>query len=162
MELIQSNLTSYLGNTSFTGNEQLDNMFKMQLGLQIFTFISTSFGIIAVAFGLIFKLPLYLPQIILWCIRKNYITVEIESGLKMYKLLVSYLKEFHAAEKVSMKNQVYLLNGLNSFDWIDKLGYIPKTSKSTYAENKSIRSSEFQAPEPSYIQKKIMFAGKII
>ena len=157
MDLIQSNLTSYLGNTTITGNQQIDQFVILQLIMQFTTMFSTIFGLVALAFGLVFKLPLYLPQISLWCIRKNYITVEIESGLKMYKLLVSYLKEFHAAEKVNMKNQVYLLNGLNSFDWIDKLGYIPKTSKSTYAENKSIRSSEFQAPEPSYIQKKIMF-----
>ena len=156
MELIQSNLTSYLGNISFTGNDQLDNMFKMQLGLQIFTFISTSFGIIALAFGLIFKLPLYLPSTVLWLIRKNYIIIEIESGLKMYKLLVSYLKEYHSEEKAVMKNQLYLLNGLNSFDWIEKLGYIPKNSRSTYCE-KSSKANEFQSPQPCYIQKKIMF-----
>ena len=156
MELIQSNLTSYLGNISFTGNDQLDNMFKMQLGLQIFTFISTSFGIIALAFGLIFKLPLYLPSMVLWLIRKNYIIIEIESGLKMYKLLVSYLKEYHSEEKAVMKNQLYLLNGLNSFDWIEKLGYIPKNSRSTYCE-KSSKANEYQSPQPCYIQKKIMF-----
>ena len=151
---LHSNITSYFGNTTITGNQQVDQFLMVQLIMQFTSVITTVIGFITIAFTLIIKLPLYLPSIIMWCIKKNYIIIEIEGYSKPYKLLTAYLKNKYTKDNQSMKNSVYLLNTAQSFDWIDNIAFFHKNKKSKFSEKNDSRIS---CPEPCYVKTNILF-----
>jgi hypothetical protein len=113
---LHSNITSYFGNTTITGNQQVDQFLMLQLIMQFTSVITTVIGFITIGFTIIAKLPLYLPSLITWIIKKNYIIIEVESGVKVYKLLIGYLKNKFVKDNRAMKKSVYLLNTPYSFN----------------------------------------------
>lgn len=151
---INSNITSYFGNTTITGNQQVDQFLMLQLIMQFTSVITTVIGFITIAFTLIVKLPLYLPSIVTWFVKKNYIIIEVEGGVKAYKLLINYLKNKYTKDNQPMKNSVYLLNTSNSFDWIDNLAFFDKKKQAKFKETTESLSTN---PEPCYVKKYILF-----
>jgi hypothetical protein len=151
---LHSNITSYFGNTTITGNQQIDQFLILQLIMQFTSVITTIIGFITIALTLLIKLPIYLPAIITWLIKKNYIIIEVESGVKAYKLLISYLKNKFIKDNKSMKNSIYLLNAANSFDWIDNIAFFDKNHQSKYSK---VNESTSSCPEPCYVKKNILF-----
>lgn len=148
---VTGNISSYFANVTITGNEQLDKMVGIQIAMQFTSIISMFFGYIAIIIPCIFKLPLYLPWLYKTIMNKNYIIVEIESSVKMYHLLLIYLQNTEKAKTDKMNNSVYLLNVLNSFDWINSLSYLKKEKVTTFSKDKTF------AVNPCYVIKKVIF-----
>ena len=145
------NLTSYFSNISITGNEQVDRMVGIQIAMQMTSIFSMFFGYLAIIIPCIFQLPLYIPKLYRWLISLNYIIVEIEGSVKMYHLLLIYLQNTEKAKNERMTNSIYLLSVLNSFDWINSLGYLKKDKITTFSKDKS------SMVNPCYITKKLIF-----
>jgi len=144
-----SNITSYLANMTITGNKQIDSFVTLQLVLQLTSIIATLVGSVTFIIPLILKSPTYLPYIFQYFITRNYIIIEIEYG-KMYNLMNAFLKITTLKEKTQISNTIYLLNFVNSFDWINNLTYIKKNVKSSFNEKDSYVL-------PCYVSKKITF-----
>jgi len=153
----QQNFTSFLSNLTITGNQQIDRYVIFQTGLQLTSVFTSFLGYGFVIIPFIFKLPFYLPNLIMWIVTKNYIITEIEYGIKLYSIITSYLKLIHKKEKTKLRNTLYLLNSNNTFDWIDNFYYILKKNKTEFLE----KHSESQAVD-CYIKKNIKFENKTI
>jgi len=149
--ILGENITNYFQNVTITGNPQIDKFVGIQLLLQLSTFFTSIIGYISIVLALIFKLPLYMPDIYKWIVNRNYIIIEVEGGAKIYQMIYSYIKDTSSKETHPLTNTIYLFNIPNVFDWIDSITYIKKNYKTTYNEKKE------RLPEPCYIKKKILF-----
>jgi len=156
---IHQNITSYLSNVTITGNSQIDKYVIFQIVLQITSIFTSILGYGAFIIPFIFRMPFYFPDFLKWISIKNYIIVELETGIKLYNTSLNYIKLLHKKEKSKMNltNTLYLLNTGNAFDWIDNIVYILKRHKTTYIE----KQRETVA-ESCYVKKQIIFENVTI
>jgi len=154
---IQQNMTSYFSNVTITGNPQIDKFVVVQLALQVTSIFTSFLGYSAIIIPFMFKLPFYMPDFLKWLYFKNFITIEIEGGIKLYKITTNYIRTIHKNEKNKLSNTIYLLNANNSFDWIDNIFYIMKKKKTTYLEK--VRDT---VAEACYVKKYVKFENVTI